>query len=86
MLFRSKEFIKLKPLEYVLEEKLLLENLNMKATIFNASHKTNTLILKGKLPEQKQLLLDKIYKYLEENDSMGIRHVNGQKWRRWSIE
>lgn len=83
---KTKEFIKLKPLEYVLEEKLLLKNLNMKATIFNASHKTNTLILKGKLPEQKQLLLDKIYKYLEENDSMGIRHVNGQKWRRWSIE
>ncbi len=83
---KTKEFIKLKPLEYILEEKLLLENLDMRNTIFNATHKTNTLILKGKLSEHKKILLDRIDKYLEENDSKGIDGVNGDKWRRWSTE
>lgn len=83
---RIKEFVKLKPIEYVIEERLLLENLNMRNTIFNGTHKTNSLILKGKLPEQKNLLIEKIDEYLEKNDETGIGAVNGRKWRRWSTE
>lgn len=43
---KSKEFIRLRSLESLKEERLLIENLNLKNTIFNGTHKTNTLILK----------------------------------------
>ena len=65
---RNKEFARINVLEQMKEEKLLLENLHMKKTIFNGTHKTNALILKGKLPEHKSLLLDKINKSLGEYD------------------
>lgn len=83
---KSREFVKLKPIEYVEEEGLLLENLNMVNSIFNGSHKTNTLILKGKLPEQKKLLLNKISSFLNEYDKRDIRARDKGKWRRWSVE
>ncbi|TJX14920.1 radical SAM protein [Tissierella creatinini] len=83
---KTREFIKLKPLEYILEERLLLENLNMRNTIFNGTHKTNTLILKGKLPEHKELLLKRIDEFLESNDDRDLRDFEKHKWRRWSIE
>lgn len=83
---RKRDFIRLSVLDSIREEKILLENLHMKNTIFNATHKTNPLILKGKLPEQKSLLLDKINKVLEEYDKKTIRNKEISKWRNWSIE
>ncbi len=83
---KSREFIKLKPLEYILEERLLLENLNMRNTIFNGTHKTNTLILKGKLPDHKEILLKKIDEFLQTHHDRDLRDFEKHKWRRWSIE
>ena len=57
---RNKEFVRINILDQMREEKILLENLYMKNTIFNGTHKTNAIILKGKLPEHRNLLLDKI--------------------------
>jgi len=83
---RSGEFERLKILDLLKEEKILLENLNMKNTIFNATHKTNTLILKGKLPEQKDLLLSKINKAIEEYDHRSIKNNEISRWKNWSLE
>jgi len=83
---RNREFVRLSILDSIKEEKILLENLNMKNTIFNGTHKTNAIILKGKLPEQKSLLLDKINKVLEEYDQKIMKNKETSKWRNWSIE
>lgn len=83
---KTKEFVRLKPLDYVREEKLLIEHLEMRNTVLNATHKTNTLALKGRLPEQKGYLLGKIAKFLEANTSGDIRNQERNKWRRWSVE
>ena len=71
---RKGEFERLSVLDTIREERLLLENLHMKNTIFNGTHKTNALILKGKLPEQKELLLDKIDKALKKYDQRSLRN------------
>ncbi|HEY8363518.1 MAG TPA: radical SAM protein [Tissierellaceae bacterium] len=83
---RNKEFERLGLLDLIKEERLLLENLNMRNTIFNATHKTNTLILKGKLPEQKELLLKKIDRAIQEFDSRKAKNYEINRWRIWSIE
>lgn len=83
---RKKEFERLSVLESIREEKMLLENLNMRNTVFNATHKTNALILKGKLPEQKGLLLDKINRFLKENDNRTVRNREISRWRNWTVE
>ncbi|MBU5427452.1 radical SAM protein [Tissierella pigra] len=83
---RTKEFIRLRPLESLKEEKLLIENLNLKNTIFNGTHKTNALILKGRLPQQKDILLDKIHRELEEYNNEDMKDKEVLKWKRWSVE
>lgn len=83
---KKREFIRLKPLEYVQEEKLLLENLYMRNTIFNGTHKTNSVVLKGRLPQQKALLLEKLAGFLRDNDPGDIKNQERNKWRRWSVE
>ena len=83
---RKKEFIRLRPIETIIEERILLENLHMKDSIFNASHKTNSLILKGKLPEHKDILLRKIDKVLEKYNEIDIKHNEMKKWVKWSVE
>ena len=79
---RNKEFVRLSTLDSIREEKLLLQNLNMKNTIFNGTHKTNALILKGKLPEHKSLLLDKIDKALEKYDQKTLKNKEISKWKK----
>ena len=83
---RNKEFVRLSVLDSIKEEKILLENLHMKNTIFNGTHKTNALILKGKLPEQKSLLLDKIDNRLEEYDQKKMTNKELSKWKNFSLE
>ena len=51
-----------------------------------ATHKTNILILKGKLPEQKGLLLSKIDKAIEEYDQRRTRNNEIYKWKNWPLE
>lgn len=77
---KTKEFTRLRPLETLEEEKLLLENLNMRNSIFNGTHKTNTLILKGRLPEQKNILMGKIDYALENRNSKDLNNEEMLKW------
>lgn len=85
-LVRSREFVRLNALESILEEKLLLENLTMRNTIFNGTHKTNALILKGRLPQQQRLLLERIDQALEKADGQAMRSMERSKWKNWSLE
>ncbi|MGO4988620.1 radical SAM protein [Gallicola sp. Sow4_E12] len=83
---RSKEFIRLTPKESIEEEILMLENIESPGVIFNATHKTNALILKGKLPEHKELLLKKMQDTLKENSGKDLVHRELKKWARWDKE
>lgn len=76
---RNKEFDRMSVYESVYEEKVLLENLELD-TIFNGSHNTNAIPIKGKLPEQKDLLIKKINTALEEfSDSQLVQEAR-RKW------
>lgn len=83
---RTREFARLNVLDSIREEQLLLEHLNMRNTIFNGTHKTNALILKGKLPEQKSRLLDRISQVIINWSDRDMRSKDMAKWTRWSLE
>lgn len=83
---RSKEFVRLTPKESIEEEIRMLEHIDNPGTVFNATHKTNALILKGKLPEQKALLLRKMHIALEENSEKELLERELKKWVRWDKE
>lgn len=82
---RSKEFKRLSVRESILEERDLLEKLELE-TIFNASHKTNALILTGLIPNHKKKLLDKIDSHLEEYSKRDLVKLENKKWRVWDKE
>ena len=82
---RSKEFKRLSVRESILEERDLLEKLELE-TIFNASHKTNALILTGLIPDHKKKLLDKIDSHLEEYSKKDLVKLENKKWRVWDKE
>ena len=83
---RNKESVRINILEQMKEEKILLENLHIKNTIFNGTHKMNAIILKGKLPEHRSLLLDKINKSLEKSDQREMTNKELSKWKKFSLE
>ena len=77
---RSGEFQRLTARESLLEMRQLLEGLEL-TTLFNATHPTNALSLKGRLPEHKALLLAKLNHYLDQHDSHQIEEDVRLKWQ-----
>ena len=77
---RQGKFQRLKVQDTIKEEILLLENLTL-STIFNGTHPTNAVPIKGKLPEQKEFLLSKLKEILasRNNDKLHLSEVI--KWR-----
>ncbi len=74
-------FKRLSVLESLQEERLLLSHLSL-STIFNGTHPTNALAIKGKLPEQKELLLDKLDQLIEEKeDDKHLALKEAGKWK-----
>lgn len=65
-LVKNKEFKRLSPLQSLEEEYLLLSNLNMDNTLFNATYKNNIIPLKGRLQEHKDILLKRILNNIDE--------------------
>lgn len=55
---KSGEFSELTVREYLEEEKLFLQNLNVTDCIYFSTHPANILLKKGHLPEDKQALLE----------------------------
>jgi radical SAM superfamily enzyme YgiQ (UPF0313 family) len=56
----SGEFELPAPEEFALELKLLLENVDVKATVFRSNHASNYVPLAGRLPRDRQRLIDTI--------------------------
>ncbi len=83
---RSKEFQRISPRQSIEEEILLLEHIENTNTIFNATHKTNALLLKGKLPEQKEWLLEKLRSALALHTEKEWLDIERKKRRRWDKE
>lgn len=64
----SGEFILADRNERLLEIRTLLENLNpQKATIFDTTHPTNIIKIKGTLPQDKKRLIDEVTNNLKNN-------------------
>ncbi len=83
---RSREFVRLSVRESLLEERLLLEHLTMRRTLFNATHKTNALILKGRLPDHRDVLLAKIDQALTDSTTSELSRNERTRWSNWSTE
>ncbi len=60
------------------EMRWLLENLELKSTIFRSDHASNYLVLKGTLGKDRQKLLDLIRTAIERPDAAALR----QEWER----
>lgn len=60
------------------EMRWLLENLELKSTIFRSDHASNYLVLKGTLGKDRQKLLDLIHTAIERPDAAALR----QEWER----
>lgn len=80
---RQGKFKRLKVQDTIAEEILLLENLNL-STIFNGTHPTNAVPVKGKIPEQKDLLLEKLKEVLVTHDTSELHLAEVIKWHRIS--
>lgn len=76
---RKGNFKRLKVYETILEERLLLENLKLK-TLFNGTHPTNAVSIKGYIPESKDLLLEKLDITLKEYYSRDLSSKEFEKW------
>ncbi|MEW9096854.1 MAG: radical SAM protein [Clostridiaceae bacterium] len=58
------EFSLLNPKEIMLETKTMLQNIYVTNCIFRSNHASNYVALKGTLPQDKEILLNKIYEIL----------------------
>lgn len=83
---KTGEFVRLRPLDLLKEEYLLISNLKMDNVILNASHKTNLHPLKGLLPEQKSWLLDSLNKKILELKNKDLSKYEHKRWKKWGLE
>lgn len=84
-LVRNKTFKRLSPLESMEEMANLLQRLEGPC-IFNASHKTNYFSIKGLLPDQKDVLLNRLNTLIQEDRGVhqGLREA--RRWESFSTE
>ena len=65
-MLRRGDFILPDRIERLVEIRTLLENLNPKQPmVFDTTHPTNMIKIKGILPQDKEILIDKVNKYVE---------------------
>lgn len=61
------------PFEILDEMRILIENLEVQGTEFRSNHASNYLPIKGRLPEDKQKMLDLIDDMISKNDRKYLR-------------
>ncbi|HPF20881.1 MAG TPA: radical SAM protein [Syntrophomonas sp.] len=61
------------PFEILDEMRILIENLDVQGTEFRSNHASNYLPIKGRLPEDKQKMLDLINDMINKNDRKYLR-------------
>lgn len=67
------QFIKLNTLELIEEMGILIENLDLKNTVFRSDHASNYLVLKGVLNRDKVELLNRINETIKNPEQAGLR-------------
>jgi len=67
------EFELPEPFEILDEMRILIENLEVQGTEFRSNHASNYLPIKGRLPEDKQKMLDLINDLIAKNDRKYLR-------------
>jgi radical SAM superfamily enzyme YgiQ (UPF0313 family) len=72
------EYEPMKQRELFVETRTLIENLELRNTVFRSDHASNYLVLKGNLGADKQAILDRIDLALNEPGSIPLR----QEWQR----
>lgn len=82
---RKRRFIRQRPVDSMREAREILLGLEQPC-IFNLTHKTNTLALKAKLPEQKTLLLQALEEGIASLDARVPAVRESKRWKRWSTE
>ncbi len=72
------EFIQLNPIELIQELGIFIQNLELKNTIYRSDHASNYLVLKGVLNKDKNLLMARIARVLNNPDQESLR----EEWMR----
>lgn len=67
------EFVPMKPIEILIELKMLVENLSLTNCMFRTNHASNYLALGGNLPEDKMKILASLNKAIESGDESILR-------------
>lgn len=82
---RSHEFLRMSPFDALKEERELLSLLDIN-TVFNATHKTNLFPVKGRIPDHKAMLMQKIDHAVNEILEAGLKQYELKRWHKWGIE
>ena len=82
---RSHEFLRMSPFDALKEERELLSLLDIN-TVFNATHKTNLFPVKGRIPDHKAMLIQKIDRAVNEILEAGLKQYELKRWHKWGIE
>ncbi len=72
------DFTPLSTIELIEELGLFISQTNLESTIFRSDHASNYLVLKGILERDKELLLKKIYKVIQNPQNTTLR----EEWQR----
>lgn len=82
---RKGSFKRQRPVDSMREARDILLGLE-RPCIFNLTHKTNTLALKGMLPEQKASLVQALNEGIESLENQVSAARESKRWRRWGTE
>lgn len=72
------DFLEMNILDLLNEQRLLIQNLELKETVFRSDHASNYLVLKGILNRDKNTLLQDLNFAIEAPENAGLR----QEWQR----
>ncbi|MBQ9905088.1 MAG: radical SAM protein [Synergistaceae bacterium] len=82
---KSHEFLRMHPFDALKEGRKLLSLIDI-STIWDATHKTNIFPVKGKIPEHKERLLQRIDDVIAEIESTDLKQYELKRWRKWGTE
>ncbi len=82
---RNHEFQRMSSLETLKEGRKILSELEI-STVWNATHKTNLFPVKGKIPEHKNLLLNRIDSAINEISNTNLKQYELKRWHKWGTE
>ncbi|MDD2426725.1 MAG: radical SAM protein [Eubacteriales bacterium] len=82
---RAGNFKRMRPLDCMQEAASIIEKIKI-PLIVNGSHKNNIFSFKGRLPEQKELLLEKLYAEIAAYSENEAFKRDVRRWKYWPNE